>query len=55
MLKKGLKKVNLLKKVTQRRSLLKNLLIKVLKKVLKKIAFPKNAQKSKVLLKKVEI
>ena len=51
MLKKGLKKVNLLKKVTQRRSLLKNLL----KKVLKKVTFPKNAQKSWVLLKKVEI
>jgi hypothetical protein len=45
MLKKGLKKVNLLKKVTQKRSLLKNLLNKVLKKVLKKVAFPKNTQK----------
>ena len=55
MLKKGLKKVNLLKKVTQKRSLLKNLLNKVLKKVLKKVAFPKNTQKSRVLLKKVEI
>ena len=55
MLKKGLKKVNLLKKVTQRRSLLKNLLKEGLKKVLKKVAFPKNAHKSKVLLKKVEI
>ena len=55
MLKKGLKKVNLLKKVTQRRSLLKNLLKKVLKKVLNKRTFPKNAQKSWVLLKKVEI
>ena len=51
MLKKGLKKVNLLKKVTQKRSLLKNLL----NKVLKKVAFPKNTQKSRVLLKKVEI
>ena len=55
MLKKGLKKVNLLKKVTQKKSLLKNLLNKVLKKVLKKVAFPKNTQKSRVLLKKVEI
>ena len=51
MLKKGLKKVNLLKKVTKKRSLLKNLL----NKVLKKVAFPKNTQKSRVLLKKVEI
>ena len=54
-LKKVLKKVNLLKKVTQRRSLVKNLLKKVLKKEPKKVAFPKNAQKSWVLLKKVEI
>merc|ERR1719341_223121 len=53
--KKDSKKVNLLKKVTQKRSLLKNLLNKVLKKVLKKVAFPKNTQKSRVLLKKVEI
>ena len=34
---------------------MKNLLNKVLKKVLKKVAFPKNTQKSRVLLKKVEI
>ena len=42
-------------KFTQKSYSKKVFVEKFAKKVLKKVAFPKNAQKSKVLLKKVEI